>query len=78
MDKFKRFDVREMLSRGVAPFPRNPPTRRRACAGRDLIVRAPLLPSRLVEKLNGEGLSSKVEKGDGADRLISFWREMQT
>ena len=75
MNKFKRFDVREMLSRGVEPFPE---IRKRVDAleqDEGLIVVAPFLPSPLVEKLNGDGFGSKVEKGGGADWLIYFWRE---
>jgi hypothetical protein len=44
LNKFKRFDVREMIRSGVEPFP-------------------------------GEGFASKVERGQGADWLVYFWRE---
>jgi hypothetical protein len=76
INKFKRFDVRDMLSRGVEPFPE---IRQRVDAlkpDEGLIVVAPFLPSPLVEKLNGDGFASKVEKGGGADWLIYFWREV--
>ena len=75
MTKFKRFDVREMLSRGVEPFPE---IRQRVDAlkpNEGLIVVAPFLPSPLIEKLQSEGFTSKVERGAGADWVISFWRE---
>jgi hypothetical protein len=39
-----------------------------------LIVIAPFLPSPLIEKLAGEGFSSKVERGNGADWMVYFWR----
>ena len=75
MNKFKRFDVRDMLSRGVEPFPE---IRKRVDAlkpDEGLLVVAPFLPSPLVEKLNGEGFASKIERGNGADWIVYFWRE---
>jgi len=75
MNKFKRFDVRDMLARGVEPFPE---IRKRVDAlksGDGLIVVAPFLPSPLVERLSGDGFATKVEKGGGADWLVYFWRE---
>lgn len=77
MNRFKRFDVRDLLSRGVEPFPE---IRKRVDALKHeegLIVVAPFLPSPLVEKLNGEGFTSKIERGSGADWIIYFWREAQ-
>jgi hypothetical protein len=64
-----------MLARGVEPFPE---IHKRVSAlkpDEGLIVVAPFLPSPLVEKLTGEGFSSKVERGGGADWMIYFWRE---
>jgi hypothetical protein len=75
LSKFKRFDVRELLRDGVEPFPE---IRRRVDAlkaDEGLIIVAPFLPSPLVEKLASEGFSSKVERGQGADWLVYFWRE---
>ena len=74
MNKFKRFDVREILSQGVEPFPE---IRKRVDAlkpDEGLIVVAPFLPSPLIEKLNSEGFQSKLERGNGADWIIYFWR----
>ncbi len=75
LDKFKRFDVRKLLSQGGEPFPEI-----YACAtalgpGEGLIVVAPFLPAPLVERLAGEGFASKVEPGRGTDWLVYFWRE---
>jgi hypothetical protein len=73
MNKFKRFDVRELLARGVEPFPE---IHRRVTAlkpDEGLIIIAPFLPAPLVEKLAGEGFSSKVERGQGADWMVYFW-----
>ena len=75
MNQFKRFDVREMLSRGVEPFPE---VRKRVDAlkpDEGLIIVAPFLPSPLIEELGGEGFESKVERGAGADWIVYFWRE---
>jgi hypothetical protein len=75
LNQFKRFYVRALLQRGVEPFPE---IHRRVSALRPdegLIVVAPFLPSPLVERLAGEGFSSKVERGNGADWIVYFWRE---
>jgi hypothetical protein len=74
MNKFKRFDVREMLARGVEPFPEIHQRVNALKPDEGLIVLAPFLPSPLVEKLAGEGFSSKVERGHGADWMVYFWR----
>ncbi|MEI7808838.1 MAG: DUF2249 domain-containing protein [Verrucomicrobiota bacterium] len=74
INQFKRFDVREILSRGIEPFPE---IRKRVDAlkpDEGLIVVAPFLPSPLIEKLNSEGFQSKLERGNGADWIIYFWR----
>lgn len=76
LNQFKRFDVRELLSRGVEPFPE---IRKKVDAlkpDEGLIVVAPFLPSPLVEKLKSEGFTSKIERGDGADWIVYFWREV--
>ena len=76
VSQFKRFDVRDLLRRGIEPFPE---IRRRVDAlgvGQGLILIAPFLPSPLIEKLGSEGFSSKVERGAGADWIVYFWREV--
>lgn len=76
LSRFKRFDVRDLIRRGVEPFPE---IRKRVDAlklGEGLIIVAPFLPSPLVEKLHSEGFVSKIERGDGADWIIYFWREV--
>ena len=75
INKFKRFDVRDVLSRGVEPFPEIRKRVDALKADEGLIVVAPFLPSPLVEKLNGEGFASKIERGNGADWIVYFWRE---
>jgi uncharacterized protein (DUF2249 family) len=75
LNQFKRFDVRDLLRRGGEPFPE---IRRRVDAlksGEGLIVIAPFLPSPLVEKFNSEGFASKIERGQGTDWMVYFWRE---
>lgn len=75
LNKFKRFDVREMIRSGVEPFPEI--LKRVSALGSEdgMIVVAPFLPSPLIERLAGEGFVSKVERGQGADWLVYFWRE---
>ena len=75
LHQFKRFDVRELIRRGVEPFPE---IRRRVDAlkpDEGLLVVAPFLPSPLVVVLGGEGFASKVERGQGSDWIVYFWRE---
>ncbi len=74
LNKFKRFDVRDLLRRGIEPFPE---IFRRVNAlepDEGLIVIAPFLPSPLIERLGGEGFASKVERGSGSDWFVYFWR----
>jgi hypothetical protein len=75
LSRFKRFDVRDLIKRGMEPFPE---IRRRVDAlkpDEGLLVIAPFLPSPLIEKLGSEGFASKVERGEGADWIVYFWRE---
>ncbi len=74
--KFKRFDVRGLLRQGIEPFPEIFARVTALPAGEGLIVIAPFLPSPLVERLASEGFASKVERGQGADWLVYFWREL--
>ena len=74
INRFKRFDVRDLLQRGVEPFPEIHKRVDALKPDEGLIVTAPFLPSPLIEKLAGEGFSSKVERGNGADWMVYFWR----
>ncbi|HEY9508715.1 MAG TPA: DUF2249 domain-containing protein [Verrucomicrobiae bacterium] len=76
LNRFKRFDVRELIRNGTEPFAE---ILKRVTALKDnegLIVIAPFLPSPLVERLGGEGFASKVERGHGSDWMVYFWREV--
>ncbi|HYA79217.1 MAG TPA: DUF2249 domain-containing protein [Candidatus Nitrosopolaris sp.] len=75
LSQFKRFDVRDMIRRGIEPFPEIRKRVDALKADQGLIVVAPFLPSPLVETLGSEGFASKVERGSGADWLVYFWRE---
>jgi hypothetical protein len=75
VNRFKRFDVRDLLRRGVEPFPEICSRTSQLAPGNGLLVLAPFLPSPLIEKLGGDGFSSKVERGSGADWMVYFWRE---
>ena len=72
--QFKRFDVRDLIRRGVEPFPEIRKRVDALKAGEGLVIVAPFLPSPLVEILSADGFSSKVERGAGADWLVYFWR----
>jgi uncharacterized protein (DUF2249 family) len=75
LSQFKRFDVRELLGRGIEPFPEIRTRVDRLSAGEGLIVVAPFLPSPLIEKLGSEGFNTKLERGDGAAWMVYIWRE---
>lgn len=75
LNRFKRFDVREMMGAGAEPFPLIRERVDKIEAGEGIIIVAPFLPSPLIEKLRSEGFVSKVERGTGADWLVYFWRE---
>jgi hypothetical protein len=74
IERFKRFDVRDLLRLGVEPFPEIHKRVDVLKPDEGLIVIAPFLPSPLIEKLAGEGFSSKVERVNGADWMVYFWR----
>lgn len=76
LNRFKRFDVRELIRNGTEPFPEI--MKRVAALKTDegLIIVAPFLPSPLVEYLGSEGFTSKVERGQGSDWVVYFWREV--
>lgn len=75
LNQFKRFDVRDLINRGVEPFPEIYKRVTALKASEGLLIVAPFLPSPLIEKLGGEGFASKVERGSGADWMVYFWRE---
>ncbi len=78
LNQFKRFDVCDLIRRGVEPFPE---IRKRVDAlkpDEGLIVVAPFLPSPLVEMLRSEGFASRVERGRGTDWMVYFWRDVNT
>lgn len=76
LSQFKRFDVRELIRRGGEPFPEIFQRVNALKLAEGLIVVAPFLPSPLVERLVAEGFASKVERGQGTDWLVYFWREV--
>jgi hypothetical protein len=76
INHFKRFDVRDLLSRGIEPFPEIRKRVDELKPNEGLIVVAPFLPSPLVEILTSEGFASKVERGSGAEWLVYFWRNV--
>jgi uncharacterized protein (DUF2249 family) len=73
-NKFKRFDVRDLLRNGIEPFPEIFQRVNALKPDEGLIVVAPFLPSPLIERLGGEGFASKVERGSGSDWMVYFWR----
>ena len=73
--KFKKLDVRPMLREGREPFPL---IRQHIAAlkpDEGLVLFTAFLPSPLIEKLGSEGFKSKLERGEGSDWIVYFWRE---
>lgn len=58
----------------MEPFPEIFTKAQALKADEGLLVVAPFLPSPLVERLSGDGFAAKVERGQGADWLVYFWR----
>ena len=75
VSQFKRFDVRDLIGKGIEPFPEIRKRVGQLKPDEGLIVVAPFLPSPLIEWLGGEGFKSKVEHGPGAAWMVFFWRE---
>ena len=73
--KFKRFDVRDRIRRGIEPCAEILNRAARLQPGMGLIVIAPFLPSPLIERLGSEGFVTKLERGHGADWMVYIWRE---
>jgi hypothetical protein len=75
LNRFKRFDARDLINRGEEPLPKILERVSSLKAGDGILVIAPFLPSPLIEKLGSEGFASKLERGSGADWMVYFWRE---
>jgi hypothetical protein len=74
LNRFKKLDVRPLIAKGIEPFSEIRKWADRVGPGRGLLVIAPFLPSPLIEKLKSEGFESKIERGQGTDWLVYFWR----
>jgi len=75
VSQFKRFDVRQLIERGIEPFPEILQRVTRLKPDEGLIVVAPFLPSPLIERLRAEGFAAKVEPLSSANWMVYFWRE---
>lgn len=74
LNKFKRLDVRAMILKGTEPCAKIFDQIEKLKPDEGLVIVAPFLPSPLIEKLRGDGFSSKVERGKGSDWVVYFWR----
>ncbi len=73
--RFKRLDVRPLLSRGEEPFGAIQAALTSLAPDQGLSVVAPFLPSPLVERLKAAGYNARVERrGDGGWQ-VDFWRD---
>jgi hypothetical protein len=75
LNQFKRFDTRDFLRRGAEPLPELRSRVDQLAPDEGLLVIAPFLPSPLIEMLRSEGFAAKIERGQGADWIVYFWRE---
>ena len=73
LSRFKRFDVRPLLTRGAEPLPEILKRVQSLSVEEGLIIIAPFLPSPLIELLGSQGFTSKVERGDGSSWIVYFW-----
>ena len=74
--KFKRLDVRPIIRGGEDPCSHIFSRVDRLKPDEGIIIVAPFLPSPLVERLGSLGFASKITRGNGADWLVYFWREV--
>lgn len=72
--KFKTLDVRPMIAKGVEPFSAIRERIDQLGPDEGLSVVAPFLPSPLIEKLQAEGFTSRVERESGF-WITHFWRD---
>jgi hypothetical protein len=77
ISRFKRFDARPVLARGADPLAQILRRVNALKAENGLMVIAPFLPSPLIELLAAAGCESKVQKGQGSEWIIYFWRAAQ-
>ena len=73
--RFKRFDVRRLLAKGIEPLPE---IRKRVEAlkpNEGLTIVAPFLPSPLVELLRAQGFESRVERMPDGGWAVHFSRD---
>ena len=73
LTKFKKFDVRPLLQKGLEPLPEILKRVASLKPDQGLIIVAPFLPSPLIEKLGSEGFESKLEPGPGGQWIVYFW-----
>lgn len=72
---FKLLDVGPMLARGDDPTSIIRTTVDTLQPGEGLSVRAPVLPSPLIEMLRNEGFRSRVHREPGEGWITYFWRD---
>ena len=73
--KFKKLDIRPILTAGGEPFSKIRETVDALGENEGLSVIAPFLPSPLIEKLGSEGFESRVEREVGGCWIVHFWRD---
>jgi hypothetical protein len=75
LSRFKRFDVRPLLKRGEEPLSKILERVQALKPDEGLIIKAPFLPSPLIELLGSQGFASKVERGESGSWIVYFWHE---
>jgi Uncharacterized conserved protein (DUF2249) len=75
LSKFKKFDVRPLLGKGLEPLTEILKRVEELKPDEGLIILAPFLPSPLIEKLGSEGFESKIEPVQGGPWIVYFWHK---
>lgn len=77
VNKVKKLDVRPLIKQGGEPYPAIRKALDALSPGQKLMLLVPFMPSPLIEKLEGEGYSTKLERSSGSDWVVYFWKESQ-
>jgi hypothetical protein len=73
--RFKKFDVRRLLAKGIEPLSEIRKRIDGLAPNEGLTLVAPFLPSPLIERLADEGFSSRVEHQPDGAWVVHFWRD---
>ena len=73
--KSRTLDVRPMIARGEEPRKKIMEAVAALAPGESLVLRAPFLPSPLIERLQADGFQASAERCADGSWQTRFWRE---